>query len=307
MEVTKESRMATRELRDVWNRYMRSEILYLCGENEHCAYRSCSDRKWKAWNECRNLFVNLNGWRLRYIGVNQQVFTLGFMYEKDGVRMFMYITPSRRIECRVGQKSKDGNRYSVLLYKTARTDMDILDEVFGIDNWQVDYDMIGTMLFCTLSIWSEKRITWIRKSSNGTESMMEAEKGQASDALKRAGFMVGIGRELYSAPQIWLNKDVNAYDLKVEQIEYDGSDKICTLVLSAKGEVVYQFRNGKGVQKDKPAPTHEELERIRDIATKLEFEGKTTDEILAYYKVKTIGEIPLKTWEKMLAKARGEI
>lgn len=229
------------------------------------------------------------------------------IYTKDGKKRLLQ---ADEIECRVGQVKKDGSKYSVLLYKTARTDMDILDEVFGIDNWQVDYQMIGEMLFCTISVWSETRGCWIRKSSNGTEGNIEADKSKASDAYKRAGFMVGIGRELYSAPQIWLDKTVNSYDLKVEKIEYDDSDKICTLVLSSKGEVVYQFRNGKGTAKteDKPQPMvdHDTLEQIRTIVAKLEFEGKNVDEILEWYHVKTIGEIPLVKWQRMLDKVRGE-
>ena len=224
---------------------------------------------------------------------------------KDGKKRLL---KAEEIECRVGQQTKDKSKYSVLLYKTARTDMDILDEVFGVDNWQVDYSMIGQMLFCTISVWSDVRGCWIRKSSNGTESNMEAEKGQASDAYKRAGFMVGIGRELYSAPKIWLDSSISPYDLEVDQIEYDESDKICTLVLSAKGKTVYQFRNGKGVAEKKEAPQgvdHDTLEKIRNIVAKLEFEGKNLDDILNFYKVKTIAEIPLEKWEKMLAKVRG--
>lgn len=224
---------------------------------------------------------------------------------KDGKKRLL---KAEEIECRVGQQTKDKSKYSVLLYKTARTDMDILDEVFGVDNWQVDYSMIGQMLFCTISVWSDVRGCWIRKSSNGTESNMEAEKGQASDAYKRAGFMIGIGRELYSAPKIWLDSSISPYDLEVDQIEYDDSDKICTLVLSAKGKTVYQFRNGKGVAEKKEAPQgvdHDTLEKIRNIVAKLEFEGKNLDDILNFYKVKTIAEIPLEKWEKMLAKVRG--
>ena len=242
---------------------------------------------------------------------------------KDGKKRLL---KAEEIECRVGQQTKDKSKYSVLLYKTARTDMDILDEVFGVDNWQVDYSMIGQMLFCTISVWSDVRGCWIRKSSNGTESNMEAEKGQASDAYKRAGFMIGIGRELYSAPKIWLDKDVDQYSLNVESINYDVNDKICDLVISGKvdgqkGRVtVYSFHSGKAEtvetpkaektkeEKPKAEPQgvdHETLEKIRNIVAKLEFEGKNLDEILAYYNVKTIGEIPLAKWEKMLARVRG--
>ena len=242
---------------------------------------------------------------------------------KDGKKRLL---KAEEIECRVGQQTKDKSKYSVLLYKTARTDMDILDEVFGVDNWQVDYSMIGQMLFCTISVWSDVRGCWIRKSSNGTEGNIEADKSKASDAYKRAGFMVGIGRELYSAPRIWLDKDVDQYSLNVESISYDVNDKICDLVISGKvdgqkGRVtVYSFHSGKAEtvetpkaektkeEKPKAEPQgvdHETLEKIRNIVAKLEFEGKNLDEILAYYNVKTIGEIPLAKWEKMLARVRG--
>lgn len=218
---------------------------------------------------------------------------------------------AEEIECRVGQKTKDGNKYSVLLFKTARTDMSLLDETVGTDNWQSEHYEVKGKDFCRIGIRIERNngSEWVWKSDCGSESNVEAEKGESSDSFKRAGFQWGIGRELYSAPKIWLDSSVSPYDLEVEQIEYDESDKICTLVLSAKGKTVYQFRNGKGVtEKKKVEPQgvdHDTLERIRDIVAKLEFEGKNLDDILKFYGVKTIGEIPLEKWEKMLAKVRG--
>lgn len=215
------------------------------------------------------------------------------------------------IECRVGQVKKDGSKYSVLLFKTARVDQSFLDEVVGAENWQSEHYEVKGKDFCKIGIRIERsdKPEWVWKSDCGSESNIEAEKGEASDAFKRAGFQWGIGRELYSAPKIWLDSNVSPYDLEVGQIEYDESDKICTLVLSAKGKTVYQFRNGKGVtEKKKVEPQgvdHDTLERIRDIVAKLEFEGKNLDDILKFYGVKTIAEIPLEKWEKMLAKVRG--
>lgn len=243
---------------------------------------------------------------------------------KDGTKRLLR---AEEIECRVGQRSKDGNKYSVLLYKTARTDADILDEVFGRDNWKATHYEVKGKDFCMIEVRTRfdddtnvepcgKYISyeWVGKSDCGSESNIEAQKGEASDAFKRAGFLWGIGRELYSAPQIWLSKDVNAYDLQVSEIAYDDNDKISRLVLSAKGEVVYQFpRTNATVKQEKPntdkpqIPDHETLEKIRDIVEKLEFEGKNVQEILDYYHAKTIGEIPLVKWEKMLAKVRGEV
>lgn len=254
---------------------------------------------------------------------------------KDGSKRLLR---AEEIECRVGQQTKDKSKYTVLLYKTSRTDMDILDEVFGSENWMSEHYEVKGKDFCRISVrlsfldnvngsadyGKDIKVTnyeWVGKSDCGSESNIEAEKGEASDAFKRAGFQWGIGRELYSAPKIWLEKEVDQYSLKVEAIGYDENDKICDLVISGKREgqrereTVYSFHNGKAEkqtpskQKANTEPQkgvdHDTLEKIRDIVEKLEFEGKNIDEILAYYHVKTIGEIPLEKWEKMLAKVRG--
>lgn len=106
------------------------------------------------------------------------------------------------IEVRVAQCSQKG--VSLLLYKDSRCDMRILDETFGVMGWRDSYQSINGELFCTIEVWDADKAMWIAKQSNGTPSAMEAEKGRASDAFKRAGFMLGIGRELYTAPFIWV-------------------------------------------------------------------------------------------------------
>lgn len=106
------------------------------------------------------------------------------------------------IEVRVAQCGQKG--VSLLLYKDSRCDMRILDETFGVMGWRDSYQSINGELFCTIEVWDEQKHQWIAKQSNGTPSNMEAEKGRASDAFKRAGFMLGIGRELYTAPPIWV-------------------------------------------------------------------------------------------------------
>mgnify|MGYP001095927157 FL=1 len=92
------------------------------------------------------------------------------------------------IECRVGSMKPDGSGCSLLLYKDARVDMRILDEVFGEMNWKRHHDVVNGNLFCTLSVWDDEKKEWVSKQDVGTESNTEKEKGQASDAFKRAGF-----------------------------------------------------------------------------------------------------------------------
>lgn len=111
----------------------------------------------------------------------------------------------REIEVRVSRVTNAG--VELLLFKDARCDMRILDETFGVMGWRDSYQSINGELFCTIEVWDEQKHQWIAKQSNGTPSNMEAEKGRASDAFKRAGFMLGIGRELYTAPFIWVTAD----------------------------------------------------------------------------------------------------
>lgn len=109
------------------------------------------------------------------------------------------------IECRVAMVKANG--VTLLLYKDARCDMNILDETVGAMNWQKHYALIDGQLFCEVSIWDEKKSQWISKQDVGVESNTEAEKGRASDAQKRSAFAWGIGRELYTAPFIWVKPD----------------------------------------------------------------------------------------------------
>lgn len=128
----------------------------------------------------------------------------------------------------------------LLLYKDARVDMNILDEVVGPMNWKRHHELINGQLFCTISIYDSDKKEWVSKQDLGTESFTEKEKGQSSDSFKRAGFCWGIGRELYTSPFIWVKaEDCNIKDNRgkkacsdkfvVEKIAYDESHNITGL------------------------------------------------------------------------------
>lgn len=104
------------------------------------------------------------------------------------------------IECRVAQAKDTG--VSLLLYKDARCDQTILDETVGPMNWQRHHSRDNAN--CTVSLWDKEKSQWISKEDTGKESNTEAEKGLASDSFKRACFNWGVGRELYTAPFIWI-------------------------------------------------------------------------------------------------------
>lgn len=126
------------------------------------------------------------------------------------------------IECRISTVSENG--CSLLLYKDARCDMRILDETVGAENWQRTHELINGNLFCNVSIFDVDKEQWITKQDVGTESYTEKEKGQASDAFKRACFNWGIGRELYTAPFIWIGKD----KVTLKEVTQQGKKKYTT-------------------------------------------------------------------------------
>ena len=156
------------------------------------------------------------------------------------------------IECRVQQISAKG--LSLLLYKNARIDAAKLDAEVGPDKWQCKFYQCKDTLFCSVGIKTALG-EWIWKDDAGSPSNMEAQKGEASDAFKRACFKHGIGRELYTAPFIWITPDganITAngqkyvcYDrFKVTDIAYD-LDRICYLEIynEKMKQIVYTWGN----------------------------------------------------------------
>ena len=153
------------------------------------------------------------------------------------------------IECRVatvkGPSEKKSGGCSLLLYKDARCDMRILDEVFGPMNWMRTHEEIGGRLYCSIAVRDPETGNWVPKQDVGTESYTEKEKGQASDSFKRAGFNWGIGRELYTAPFIWVqlaNDEMfqkgQSWSVKtsfhVDEIDYNDRHEITRLVIKDK-------------------------------------------------------------------------
>lgn len=159
---------------------------------------------------------------------------------------------AHEIDVRIGQaiSTEKWSGVSLLLYKNARVDMDILDEVVGAENWQRKHEVINGNLYCHVGIYSKDKNEWVWKSDCGTESNTEKEKGEASDAFKRACVNWGIGRELYTAPKNMLipcelNERKQPKDKKlkffVDDIDYDGP-KICYIkIVNQNGDELYKY------------------------------------------------------------------
>lgn len=169
------------------------------------------------------------------------------------------------IECRVARCTANGAQ--LLLYKDARCDMSILDETVGPMNWQRRHAEHRANLFCSVGInvnhldpFAPRE--WVWKEDAGAESNTEAEKGHASDSFKRACVNWGIGRELYTAPFIWIKGCTEKNDkgkfvcnetFSVSAIDYDEKRRICQLtVVDRNGNAVYTMfpqRKPAGSQK----------------------------------------------------------
>lgn len=161
------------------------------------------------------------------------------------------------IDCRISQINEKG--LSLLLYKDARVDMDILDETIGAMNWKRTHTRDNAN--CIIEIWDEDKKQWISKEDTGTESFTEKEKGLASDSFKRAGFNWGIGRELYTAPFIYVpltdKENQPNFNLTTKKDKYTTytkfyveaiqiTDKVITglAIKNDKGKRVFVYKKG---------------------------------------------------------------
>ena len=183
----------------------------------------------------------------------------------------------RADEIEVRPQTIKENGFSVLLYKDARADMNVLDECFGPMNWQRKHTVINNNLFCSVLIWDAEKGMWIEKQDVGTPSNAEAEKGEASDAFKRACTNVGIGRELYTAPKfMWVNGIANeietngkSYKLKnstklhVSAISYDENKIIALQIRDQNDRVRYTLgdpaNHNQGSPDNAPNPKRDEV------------------------------------------------
>lgn len=152
------------------------------------------------------------------------------------------------IECRVAQATEKG--VSLLLYKDARCDQNILDETVGAMNWQRQHTRDNAN--CIVMIWDDKKSQWVGKEDTGTESNTEKEKGLASDSFKRACFNWGIGRELYTAPFIWIKADdcsaLTSYkDIKTNKDKWQCKDSFVVekIIIENKRIVALSIKNAK--------------------------------------------------------------
>lgn len=172
------------------------------------------------------------------------------------------------ISCRVQSLSENKAKGTVgaviLLYKDARVDMSILDETYGAMNWQREHIEIGGKMFCTIAVWDEDKKQWISKQDVGVESNTEATKGESSDSFKRSGTNWGIGRELYTAPFIYIQLETEewytdqqsgkpktkpGFTITVKEITYNDNREIKTLVLvDKKNKERFTFAQGKPIK-----------------------------------------------------------
>lgn len=219
---------------------------------------------------------------------------------------------ANEIECRVGTIREKG--LSLLLYKDARCDMKILDEVYGASNWQRKHEVIGGNLYCTVSIWDEEKRQWISKMDVGTKSYTEKEKGEASDSFKRACFSHGIGRELYTAPFIWIgaskvniqrkdNKYVTYDKFSVSSISYNDNREITGLtIINQDGRVVYSLIDKATNQPEFPIPEtpNQADEHEEAINKELARTGVALDAVLQRYGVASIQEMNDSTYKKAM-------
>lgn len=217
------------------------------------------------------------------------------------------------VEARVAIVKQNG--CSLLLYKDARCDMNILDETVGPLNWQRHHSRDNAN--CTVSVWDDDKGRWIEKEDTGTESNTEKEKGLASDSFKRACFNFGIGRELYTAPFIWIPADkckispkgqgFTCYDRFIVKSMAVQNGKITqvSIVNTSTNQVVFTYGK-QTAQAAQEAPEEKPINEVGNdaiddikakvLSEKIKKKGLAVNSILQYYKRTDVTEMTVDEW-----------
>lgn len=228
---------------------------------------------------------------------------------------------AEEIEIRVGSVGEHGA--SLLLYQDARCAMTILDETLGAENWQRDHKEVKGNLYCGIGIWDDQKKDWIWKWDCGTESFSEKEKGESSDSMKRAAVNVGIARELYTSPFIFIKgvsqsngKDQRGRDqyeltqegkklingARVTEIEYEETEharKIKSLTICDRnGNVIYPD-GGRRQQPKKP--TAASLQFLLDYAAQV---NVTEEQILKSYELNSLQDMTQEIYDNSMARLK---
>lgn len=214
------------------------------------------------------------------------------------------------IECRVATVSEKG--VSLLLFKDARVDQKILDETFTPFGWRRTHQSIDGNLYCTVEIWDADKKQWIAKQDVGTMSYSEKEKGQASDSFKRACFNWGIGRELYTAPFIWVpaanakvqkkgDKYITCERFEVKKIGYSQNREINALEITAsKGQVVFATGMGKNPENEQEDTDGLDEGSYAALNAELERTGVAMETVLERYNICDMSQMTPELFRKAM-------
>lgn len=220
---------------------------------------------------------------------------------------------SDEIDCRISTCSEKG--ISLLLYKDARCDMNILDETVTPLGWQREHKELKGNIYCGVSLRGIKSDEWVTKWDCGKESYTESEKGESSDSFKRACFNWGIGRELYTAPFMW----VNASDLKtlakegnkwtcrdvfdVAQIEYVERKIVYVKIQNQRTKAFIEYGTpAKEVKKTEDVANTPIDEAKKNVLLEtMKAKGVGFLQIAERYKLNSIEEMTVDTWMKAMS------
>ena len=232
---------------------------------------------------------------------------------------FVRLLRADEIECRVSVINERG--LSLLLFKDARVDRKILDETFTPFGWRRTHQSIDGNLYCTVEIWDKEKQQWISKQDVGTVSYSEKEKGQASDSFKRACFNWGIGRELYTAPFIWISAEnvsikpkgdryTTSEHFLVRAIDYNEEREISYLmIVNGKGRKVFEMGRQRKADGKKPVPASNvdagagaitEIQRAA-LEKELKRTGVLMEVVLGRYNIQSLEEMTEDVYTKALA------
>lgn len=232
------------------------------------------------------------------------------MENSNAVKKEIPLLCAEDIEVRPGTINEHG--MSLLLYKNARVDMKILDEIYGPMNWQRTHHVYDGAVFCKVSVYCPDKQVWVGKMDAGSTAYNDP-KADSSDAFKRACFNLGIGRELYTAPFIWLKKEQYTAEKKdkwyvkdkfmVKGISYNDQREIISLqIVNQDGKSVFKFK--KRAAREKQLDVILTMEQIVAMHNEMDRAGVSLDQILNQCAINSINQMTQHMYDSVMRKLK---
>lgn len=195
------------------------------------------------------------------------------------------------VKWRVGATNADKSKGIALAYIDSREVKKRLDEVCGLGGWQDRLIYLDGGFISEIDIKIDDE--WITRSNAAGNTKVEAIKGGASDAFKRAASKWGVGHYLYYLPNVWVPIQPQGKSYVLAEIPELPEWAMPGQIEKWEDVAELEADANSGVDAEMVTTSIENVDRIRAVKTEQELE-ELFNALPADQKLVLVNEIEIK-------------